>query len=738
MENSRVSYIFLFHLLVFPLLIPVSVGQLSPSETKILFQVRRLLEYPGVLRSWTNWTNFCYLPSSASLRIVCSNSHVTELIIVGNKASPSQVAKPSSGNFKVSGQTLSSQFSIDTFFTVLTKLSYLEVLSLVSLGLWGPLPAKVSRFHSLRVLNFSSNFIHGEIPQAIVSLKSLNSLVLADNLLNGTIPDLKELVLLEELNLGDNRFGPKFPSLSYTLVTVILNNNSLRSDISSGFKGFNQLQRLDVSSNKLVGPIPAALFSLPSIQYVDLADNQLTGAFPPTLSCTAKLEFVDISRNYLIGKLPSCIASNSSSRTVISSWNCLSEGNSTYQRAVSFCHKEALAVKPPVKSKEKKSSAKLGIILGAIGGVVGLIVVLGVLVLVIIKRSGITVSDDGGKCNASFADKISVRSASKPTDSRRVPQTMRSAAIGLPQYRVFSLEELEDATNNFDPLNFMEEESQGKVYKGWLGEGTAILVKCVKLKQKNLPQSLAQHMEVLSKLRHLHLVSVLGHCVVTYQNHPSTACTVFVVFEHISNGSLRDHLDDFRKKEVLKWPQRMAITIGVARGIQFLHTGVAPGIFGNNLRLENVLLDECLTAKLSNYTIPLPSKAGLESPVNGHAIDNPNSESAEKEDMYQLGGILLQVITGKFFTSPIELKELKAQLEKSLVEAPAKLREFIDPSARGSFAYQSLRNTVEITLNCLSSSPNDRPSIEDVLWNLQYSMQVQEGWTSSGNLATQM
>ena len=67
-------------------------------------------------------------------------------------------------------------------------------------------------------------------------------------------------------------------------------------------------------------------------------------------------------------------------------------------------------------------------------------------------------------------------------------------------------------------------------------------------------------------------------------------------------------LADRRKKDVLKWPQRMSITIGVARGIQFLHTGVSPGIYGNNIKIENILLDESLTAKLSNYTIPMPSK----------------------------------------------------------------------------------------------------------------------------------
>jgi serine/threonine protein kinase len=182
---------------------------------------------------------------------------------------------------------------------------------------------------------------------------------------------------------------------------------------------------------------------------------------------------------------------------------------------------------------------------------------------------------------------------------------MRSAVIGLSPYRVFSLEELEEATNNFDAENLCGEQ----LYKGCLREGIAVTVRCIKLKQKNSTQNLAQQMEVLSKLRHMHLVSVLGHCIGTYQDHhPYAGSTIFIVQEYISNGSLRDYLTDWRKKEVLKWPQRMSIAIGVARGIQFLHTGVAPGIFGNNLEIENVLLDETLTVKLSGYSIPLPSK----------------------------------------------------------------------------------------------------------------------------------
>lgn len=308
--------------------------------------------------------------------------------------------------------------------------------------------------------------------------------------------------------------------------------------------------------------------------------------------------------------------------------------------------------------------------------------------------------------------------------------------FGLSPYQTFTLEEMEEATNNFDPSNLMGEAYQGQLYKGCLRDGSVALVKCVKLKQKHSPQSLVQHMEVISKLRHRNIVSVLGHSIVTYQEHPNTASTIFIILENISNGSLRSHLTDWRKKEVLKWPQRMAITIGVARGIQFLHMGVAPGIFGNDIKIENILLDDNLTPKISNYNIPLPLKFGSE--ANGQNGSNRlgSAENAEKDDVYQLGVILLEVITGKQITSESELNELKLQLERILTEGPSRLRGAIDPSIRGSFAYQSLRTTIEITINCLSKDSSTRPSIEDVLWNLQYSIQVQEGWTSSENLST--
>ncbi|KAL1112570.1 hypothetical protein V6Z11_D02G134200 [Gossypium hirsutum] len=684
METSRVGFCLL--LCTIFMVVPVSIGQLTSTETRLLFQVQKLLEYPEVLQGWTKWTNFCYLPHSPSLKIVCANSRVTEITIVGNRSSPANVV-PGSGP-----QGLSGKFSMDSLFTVLTKFSSLRVLSLVSLGLWGPLPPKIN-----------------------------------------SVPDLTGLPLLKVVNLGGNLLGPQFPSLSQSLVSITLSNNSFRSQIPSGLKKFNQLQRLDISSNKLVGPLPSFLLSLASIQYLNLAQNQLSGALASTTDCSNNLSFVDISNNLLIGKLPSCIGSNSRNKTVISSWNCLSTGNSNRQHPYSFCNKEALAVKPVESKEQEEPGINLGLILGIIGGVVAIAGAIALLMFVIIRRSRTT--EDANYDERSIVDKMSVRSSPKPPiDSRRVPQTMRSAAIGLPRYRVFSLEEIEDATNNFNPSNFMGEGSQGQLYKGWLVDGSVVVVKCLKLQQKHAPQNLMQHMEVLSKLRHRHLVSVLGHCIVTYQDHPNVASTVFVVFEHISNGSLRDHLTDWKKKEILKWPQRMAITIGAARGVQFLHTGISPGIYGNDLKIDNILLDETLTPKISNYNIPLPLKTGSESPLSNRLSSDEN----EKEDIYQLGVLLLQAITGKLVTFSNELDGLKLELEKSLAEGPSKLRGVIDPSIRGTFADESMKTTVEFAINCLSKDSTKRPSIEDVLWNLQYSIQVQEGWASSGNLATHM
>lgn len=712
------------------LLAGAAAQPLSPSQSKSLLRLQHILEYPAALAPLTPHTDFCSLPPSPSLTLSCSAGRLTTLSVTGNVTSP-----------------LSSSFSSDSLFATLARFPALSTLSLISLGLHGPLPSKIDRLSLLHSLNISSNFFVGAIPPELSQLTSLTTLVLSHNSFNTKVLDLTPLSLLSHLDLSSNLLGPNFPSLyNASLVTLILSNNSFRSRIPATLTSFIHLQHLDLSANHLAGPIPKSVFSLPSIHYLDLSRNQLAGELPVNLACSNRLSFVDISNNLLVGSLPTCIQANSSGLEVVSSGNCLTSGDLKYQHPSSYCNPGALAAVLPPIGQKAQSKSKLSLIVGIAAAVVGGAAVLGILLLLVFKR---------GKAEANRvaqSQKSAVSKAPSPVyprsqaDARHMSQGVRIGTLEVVPYRVFTMEELEEATNYFDQSNCIAEGPKGQFYKGWLSDGSKVLVRCMKLKQKNSPQTLSHYLDVISKLRHCHLVSVLGHCIDNGMENANTTGSVYLLFEYVSNGTLRSHLTEWRKREMLKWRQRVAAVIGVAKGIQFLHTVTVPGIVGNDLSIENILLDETLTAKISNYNLPvLPknknNRIDSESPFSlvedTNIGSSLNLEQGEKKDIYQLGLILLEIITGKPTDSQATLDELKTQLQKSLNEEATKLQEMTDPTIRGTFASESLRTAVELTLNCLVNDPKERPSIDDILWNLQYSVQVQDGWASSENLSTQ-
>ncbi|KAI3455001.1 hypothetical protein Pfo_011664 [Paulownia fortunei] len=666
--------------------------QLQSSQTQVLLQLRKQLEYPKQLDYWLNpGIDLCFV-SSPQVNLTCQDNIVTEIKILGDMQT-----RPSSFNgFPVSYQTLSQNFSMDSLVATLSRLNSLRVLSLVSLGIWGPIPDKIHRLQSLEHLDLSWNFLYGPIPQTVSRIVKLQILKLDGDFLNGTFPDwfdsfsnltslslrnnrfsgplpssiqritsltdinlstngisgklldLSSLSSLRWLDLSNNKLDSGLASMPKGIIAVLLSNNSFSGRIPEQYGKLNQLQQLDLSFNALTGTAPAGLFALPSITSLDLASNMFTGSLPMHLSCGSKLELVDISNNRLRGLLPSCLSSNVKTRVIKFGGNCLLID-------LRHQHPEPYCVENP--QEKKKSQGRVSIL----------------------YSSGF------------------------------ISDAAKLGSQGAPAHRQFLLDELKAATNNFDKSTLMGEGSTGKIYKGRLETGAQLAIRCLTVSKRYTMRNLKLRLDLLAKLRHPHLVCLLGHCIESEGKDESGANKVYLIYEYVPNGNYRAHLSETNSEKVLKWSDRLAILIGIAKAVHFLHTGIIPGFYSNRLKANNILLNEHRMGKLSDY--------GLS--VVAQEIDKDKSL---EDDIYSFGFILLESLIGP---SVLARKESFLLNEMVSLGNPDGQRRIVDPTVLASCSQESLSIVISLTINCISSESSTRPSFEDVLWNLQYAAQVQ-------------
>ncbi|XP_057982171.1 probable inactive leucine-rich repeat receptor-like protein kinase At3g03770 [Malania oleifera] len=732
--------------------------QLSNSQTQVLLRLMKHLEYPPALQTWKAYNgDLCNTSSSPQMTIKCQNNFVTELRIKGDRLSNTSQFN----GIAIPGHTLSQSFSIDSLFTTLSSLSSLRVLSLVSLGIWGRLPDKIHRLSSLELLDLSSNFMFGSIPPKIctmvklqtltldanhfndtapvwldslsnltsLSLKrnrfigqfpssicritTLSNIALSHNELSGKLPDLSSLANLRVLDLRENHFDSELPAMPKGLVMALLSGNSISGKIPKHFGKLSRLRQLDLSFNFLSGTPPSVLFSLPNLTYLNLASNMLSGSIPMDLSCGEELGFVDISANKFVGGLPSCLGSSSDERVVNFGGNCLAI-DAQHQHLESYCKEDSI--------KRKQCRGKeIVILVGATGGMIILITLLAVGVCILRRRCCSQGTLDKHKLPKLVQDNSpAVLSSEMLANARLISQAAKLGTEGAPLHRLFSLEELQEATNNFDVSNFMGEGSIGKLHKGRLENGTYVAVRSLILFNKYSIRNLKIYLDLLLKLRHPRLVALLGHCIDDGGQEDSCANKVFLVYEYVPNGNYRTHLSEDCPGKVLKWSDRLAILIGVAKAVHFLHTGVIPGFFNNQLKTNNILLDEHCFPKLSDYgmTIITEENNKLEGKEEG---TRSRQAARSDDDVYNFGFILLESLVGP----TVNGKEAFLLNEMASFGSQDGRRKIVDPIVLTTCSQESLSIVISITNKCMSPESSARPSFEDVLWNLQYAAQVQ-------------
>ncbi|XP_059292301.1 G-type lectin S-receptor-like serine/threonine-protein kinase At4g03230 isoform X1 [Lycium ferocissimum] len=278
----------------------------------------------------------------------------------------------------------------------------------------------------------------------------------------------------------------------------------------------------------------------------------------------------------------------------------------------------------------------------------------------------------------------------------------------------FNLKSILVATDNFSDANRLGQGGFGPVYKGMFPQGQEMAVKRLSSHSSQGAEEFKNEVMLIAKLQHRNLVRLLGYCIEANEK--------ILLYEYMPNKSLDTFIFGHALRQLLDWNIRFDIILGIARGLHYLHHDSRLRIIHRDLKTSNILLDEEMNAKISDF--------GLARIVEGKSIEANTQKIAGtfgylspeyaleglfsiKSDVFAFGVVVLEIISGKRNLELFEGTNLLGQAWKLWMENRA--LEVMDPILVEKFNETEALKCINVALLCVQEDSGDRPTMSNVI-----------------------
>lgn len=295
---------------------------------------------------------------------------------------------------------------------------------------------------------------------------------------------------------------------------------------------------------------------------------------------------------------------------------------------------------------------------------------------------------------------------------------------GIGSKSQFTYEELADATGGFSQANLLGQGGFGFVHKGVLPDGTEVAVKSLKSGSGQGEREFQAEVEIISRVHHRHLVSLVGYCIAEGQR--------MLVYEFVPNKTLEFHLYGKGCQPVMDWATRLRIAVGSAKGLAYLHEDCHPRIIHRDIKAANILLDlkfEAMVADFGLAKLTSDSFTHVSTRVMGTfgylAPEYASSgKLTEKSDVFSFGVMLLELITGR---RPVDLTN--RTMEDSLVDWARPLlsksledgnyEDLVDPRLEDNYIPNEIARMISCAAASIRHSARRRPKMSQIVRALE-------------------